>query len=263
MPTSQPKLSRVAEAGIAELRQKHGIEPTLDEVIWLHELGKAQEAAGRVDGILDGPVRAGEAFIWPMTISAAQWYRNNASVWFKHSPLFTFYALAFALCHGRGDPIPDTTHRGWFERLVRRVLDLRETRTLCDLRDRRAAAEAVEAWLERIGASRRELEAAVDAVLKLGDQPDDAEEAADMPGVNYDDLIHELAMLSGTDPDYWRTKTSKDATIRAYVNVCNIERARRGSSGPPIADALTEAIRAFRRAIVAIIEAHKPQEVPQ
>jgi hypothetical protein len=259
MPTPRPKLSLVAEAGIQELRRDHGIEPTLDEIIWLHELGKAQEAAGRIDGILEAPAQAGDVFLWPITIMAAQWWRNYALPWFGTSPLFSSYALAFALAHGRGLTIPDTTRRGWAERIIRQLFDIRETRTLADLIDRRVAAKAIEQWASNSHATQQELEFAVDYVLAASDdEPDTVKDWRAVPiGVNYDDMVHELATCSGTDPDYWRGRTSQDATIRAYVNLAAIERARRGVSGPAPRDALGEAIKRFRLAMVAIIEAHK------
>lgn len=260
----KPKLSLVAQAGISELRRDHGIEPTLDEIIWLHELGKAQEAAGRIDGIIDGPAQAGNAFLWPLTVMGAQWYRNYADRWFAQSHLYGFYAYAFALAHGRGLPIPDTAKRGWAEKIVRRVLDIREKRTLADLQDRQECIEAITLWAGSTGATRKELEAAVDFVMpKSEEQPKDEDDTIP-PGINFDAIVHELAIISGTDPDYWRSRTSKDETIRAFHNVISIERARRGESGPPIRDALTVAINNFRKAICAIINAHKTsQETPR
>lgn len=268
MPTARPKLSRVAQAGIRELRSEHGVEPTLDEIIWLHELGKIQEASGRIDGILEGPAQAGKAFLWPMTIMAAQWYRNYAEKWFRVSPLYFFYALAFALAHGRGQPVPDTAKRGWFERMVRKICDVREEKILADLTDRTEATNAIQRWVAETGATREELDAAIDAVLPA---PDASEKKADKPGieddedfdlptgVNYDDVVHELSMLSGTEPDYWRTRTSKDATIQAYMNAIMIERARRQVDGPRPIDALGKAIQNFRHAITAIIKAHSTE----
>jgi len=262
MPTLRPKLSRVAEAGIRELRSDFGIEPTLDEIIWLHELGKIQEAAGKIDGILEGPAQAGSAFLWPMTIMAAEWYRNYACTWFVSSKLYTFYALTFALAHGRGQPIPDTARRGWFERLLRRLLNVQEERTLKDLLDRREAIEAIKKWILATGATEAELSAAFDVVMpaqhlkKKGDEDDEPVHR----GTNYDDIVHSLAALSGTDPDYWRTRTSKDETMRAYLNACMIERARQHREGPSPLDALGIAIQNFRNAIVAIIEAHRTEQ---
>jgi len=253
----KPQLSRIADAGIQELRRDHGIEPTLDEIIWLHELGKVQESAGRIDGILEGPAQAGNAFLWPMTIMAAQWFRNNANKWFGTSPLFTMYALAFALAHGRGQALPDTTKRSWSERIVRRMLDLRDQRTLADLQDRVEAIDMISAWVGSTGATKTEIEAAIDFVLPRQELDEKTDDQPVSPGLNFDSVVHELAVLSGTDPNYWRSQTSKDATIRAYINVISIERARRGQNGPAVRDALGDAIHNFRKAISAIIKAHK------
>lgn len=261
MPTPRPKLSLVAEAGIQELRRDHGIEPTLDEIIWLHELGKAQEAAGRIDGILEAPAQAGNTFLWPVTIMASQWWRNYAMQWFKGYPLWSFYSFCFALAHGRGLAIPAAARHGWAERIVRETLDIRETRTLVDLQDRTEATEAIKAWLDRLGATKSELEAAFDFVHPVQDTPkkQNDDPAIVPPGVNYDDIVHQLATLSGTDPDYWRKRTSMTATLRAFINVVAIERARRGHNGPSVQDALGAAIQNFRNAMVEIIKAHKAE----
>ena len=263
MPNQKPKLSPVAKAGIQELRLNYGIEPTLDEIIWLHELGKAQETAGHSDGTIEAPAKAGKAFLWPMTISAAQWYRNSALIWFHSSPLFVFYALAFALAHGRGDPVPDTKERGWYERLYRKLHGIQETLTLSDLIDRSEAAKSIRIWISATGATRKELETAVNYLL-----PSDDTDEKDLtnapwippPGISYDHEINELCILTGTEPDYWRTKSSLDATIRMYITAKANENARQGREGPSASDALGEAIRSFRKAMVAIIEAHKGED---
>src|SRR3990167_588410 len=134
----KPKLSRIAANGIRELRRDHGVEPTLDEIIWLHELGKRVEnpTDGERLDLIGAPFFAGNVRLWRWTVSASVWFYELALPWFGDSDRLCFWAMAFALAHGRGQPIPDLARRGWLERLARRTLAIHESRTLADLTDR-------------------------------------------------------------------------------------------------------------------------------
>lgn len=259
MTPTKPRLSRRAAEAIRELRTDHGVEPTLDEILWLHELGLKIEDPLHGDRIDAGgtPARAGNVWLWPFTVMASAWYHDQALVWWeRRQPLLCTYALAFALAHGRGEPTPSLLRRGWGERIFSRLLGIApEPVLLCDLREEHVARAAVRAWMRGLTCTRSELETAIDAVVPhtMGPQP-----SADRPahGVDWSEVIHDLVILTGTDPDYWRMRVSTDSALAAYSRAVAIERARRGQ-GSAAKDALAMAIQEERAAIVAIIAAHK------
>lgn len=251
----KPILNRIAQAAVQELRAEHGIEPDFDEILWLHTLGEAQFNAGRTDGVSGTPAKAGNVWLWPLTILSADWI-DRAAGWFAHTPLLQFWAIAFGLAYGRGQPIPGTPRQSWFERLLRRLLDLREERTLADLVDREEGARTIRQWVMRSGATQAEMENAVEWVMP---RDNDNPQPAAPPGLNLNEIVHQLSILTGTDPEYWRQRTSMDETVRAFTQAVAIENARRNQGTAP-KDALGMAISDFRKAVSAIIRAHKEKE---
>jgi len=270
---TKPILSRNGYNKIRELRAR-GIEPDLEEIAWLHELGKRVDnpsTSERMD-LIGRPVKAGNVWLWPFTVMSHIWYSDFALPWFRASEHVTNYALAFALAHGRGVPIPDTVTRPWSERIVRRLLGIHETRTLADLHDRTEALAAVVAWRAQLQCTRDELEAAVSAALQddpLEPMPDtdpDADAAStSLQRIDWTRIAQELATATHTDPDYWLSRTSMDVTANAYLRMRDIEAARNGHQRAPIVHSeIDDAISALQRAFAEILARHQPpvQESP-
>ena len=91
---------------VSELREKHGIEPTLDEVVWLHEIGKEMMSPGgsAPAHALGMPVTIGSGSgalsLWPHTVGASQWWMRAAK-WFEEEEdgeqvWVLIYSLVFA-----------------------------------------------------------------------------------------------------------------------------------------------------------------------
>jgi len=135
-------LSLVAKEGVFRLRGQ-GIEPDLDDVAALHELGKRVE---RNEGapslsVLGNPVRAGNCTLWPLTIGAEQWLNGRALPWFEGNGTLEFYACAFAYAMARTPEV------------------------LIELVEAKQAAKVVEAWAGDCSATRDELSDALDKLL--------------------------------------------------------------------------------------------------
>ncbi len=128
------------------------------------------------------------------------------------------------------------------------------SRTLCDLRTREDAAAAVGAWVAGVNATLAELEAAIDAALHI-DTPG-ARAAADAPPADWPAIVRELSLMTGTDPEFWLTRTSADEALKAYLRAVAIDAARRGFNAP-VKSAADLALSEFRKAIVAIINDRK------
>ena len=91
------RLSLVAKNGIDRLRAQ-GIEPDLDDVITLNDLGRSLERPEGLPSlsVLGNPVVAGNAVLWPWSIGAERWYNQRAASWFSCFPDFTILALAYS-----------------------------------------------------------------------------------------------------------------------------------------------------------------------
>lgn len=257
---SKPTLSRIAANGLRELRDEHGIEATPDEIVRLHELGKQVEnpSAGERLDLIGNPVRCGNAWLWPLSVAASIWYSDRARLWFSGDIRMQELALAFAMAHGRGDPLPERPRRmGLTERLLRRLLDLRDAPLhLADLRTREDAVAAVSDWASRLGATQAELEAAIEEAL--GGVADETP-GPDKPPLDWASVVRELALLTNTDPDRWTHRASVEELVRCYSRAVAIDAARRGLRYSVKTD-LDRASEAFRREITAIIKAHAPAQ---
>lgn len=259
----KPNLSRIAANAIRELRVDHGVEPDLDEIIWLHELGKRVEnpVSGERWDLIGAPLRVGNVDLWRMTVMASIWFNDRARHWYRGSPTLLCYALAFALAHGRGQPVPDPAGRGWLERLVIRLFGLRDPRTLADLSDRTGALDAILYWVRSAGCSRRELDAALTELLGEAEEEDEddqkkktVERQVDWPGI-----VTDTAIFTGQTPADL-VRTDRDAVQAAYLRGMRIEAARLGMRAPAVQSPTDQAHNELRAAVTAIIAAHRKPE---
>lgn len=258
----QPRLSRNGANKIRELRAL-AIEPTDDELVLLHELGKRVDNPSdseRLD-LIGRPVKAGNVWLWPLTVMSSIWYADRALPWFERNPLQCSYALAFALAHGRGLPVPDLTKRPWSESIARRLTGIQDGRVLSDIADPHEAAALVARWAQRLECTREELEAAMDAVLQADDMEADNAEDRERheASIDWGRIVNELAMLTNTHPEYWMTRTSLDATAHAYVVAKAVEQARRGFSAAKMLEPIDFALRDLQRAFAMIKTRYEPK----
>lgn len=248
----KPNLNRTAQSHVNELRNDYGIDPTLDEILWLHELGKRVEnPIGEVvrSGI---PVKAGNVYLWPMTIMASAWFNDKAVVWFRGSDHILRYCLAFALVYGRGKPLPPP-RRPWFSRFFN---DAKQPMLLSDLVDRDQAYHVVKRWAAGLQCRVAEMDAAIDAVLDDPGCEDENDDETPPACVDLEEVAQNLAILTGTDPAYWQWKTGRRECIRAYLRAVSTENARRGERSAPVRDAVSAAIADMRSAMQRIIKDH-------
>jgi len=253
----RPTLSLVAQAHIRELRDRWHVEPTVEEILWLQELGQDVENPSRGErlDLIGTPVRAGDAWLWPMTIKAAVWWAEFGREWFAGDPTLYTYALAFALAHGRKAEV--TVPRGFWP-----IRGTEARASLAEVTEEADGRRAVCWWALRCGATRKELEAAVDACLP----PDPTAATKDNRGPrtppDWQAVVHELATIGGEPAAYWTEGTSMTATARAYARARAIASARAGAGGVSTPSLYEDALRAIRAAMGAIIKAHAPPEAP-
>lgn len=182
------RICMTAAAKIKELREAYGIEPTLDEVICLHELGKlCENPPGDETRYLRGePELAGNVWLFPFTIGASLWWRDAMQKVGANDPA-AGYLLPFALHHARH---PDVLNR---------------CQTLKQIR-----AE-VQEFVRGLSCTVAELDYAIDRILPATENT--AAESEHKP-VDWAEVVGVLCRyFKGTTPDYWLWATAMDVAV--------------------------------------------------
>ena len=137
-----PRLCLVAGGAIERLKRQ-GVEPDLDDIIALHELGKRLEnPKGQASLCVTGnPVRVGNATLWPLSIGAERWLNGKALDWFDGDSAVSLYAVAFAYAMSKTPEV------------------------LQELVTAKQAIEAVNDWANQCGATQDEISDAIEQLL--------------------------------------------------------------------------------------------------
>lgn len=227
----KPVIHPLALQHLRELRERWGVEPTLEEQLWIVRLCDRviNPVAGERRDLLGIPVRIGASqdWLWPITIGGCVWWQDLASDWFAGDTDMQHKSLAFALANGRSKPV------------------MQACRT-------RAEAEAM-MWQWEIGltCTIEELDAAVNEVLP---PRVDASKPSDEPKrTDWQAVCGELEAITGIPCDHWIWEVSREETERAWTRA-NLVAAAMG--GMPCPDADTpedEAVRDLATAKASII----------
>ena len=272
-----PGICETAKAAVDELARDHHIAATPDEVVRLHERGLRVEEPEPTErlALLGCPQPIGDGAagnLYRLTLQAEIWWRELALAWWGTSNVWTTASLAYAMSHGRQPAasacFPDTKAaawplvRDWYKHLACSAdeLDAAIAAVLADAEaDRTTEIRVLSGRLLNLAAGtipglRKVLEPILDAP-----QPDRPKPP------NWQDIIDDLTVLTSTPPDYWLHQ-DRESIVRAWMKALRHDAAKIGmhSATDTAADRQTQAIKALRQEIVAIIEAHKPatEETP-
>ena len=183
------KVSEFAELEIERL-QSEGLTLTTAEIVWLNDLGcRMENPASRVDPAKAGkPVRAGNVWLWPMTLAASEWFFGIAHEHYA-TEMGQTYALAFALASGR---FPSR---------------------FAMLREKSQIRRAVNRWALRCGATEDELREAILRVLPETDAPHPIPSSSDASsdGEGVSGFVAELVAATGKPASHWMAQTSEHA----------------------------------------------------
>lgn len=218
-----------AAARLRELREQHGVEPTVDEIIALHEASGRIDRADASDSevLLDLPVRVGTVLLYAPTVQVLFWWSIRGREWFDGHPQ-ELAVTAYLLAHGREEGLTD------------RLVTYRDTLRI------------VEAWWNALGATRDEIDAAVDRLFRLqsGGQSVETSERVQP------DFWEFLAALGETLPP--------EAVLRCYQYplgwVARLLRKRdllAHGSGHSAFDPVTIAVHQEQQVFRSILTAHK------
>lgn len=222
-------IAQIAKREIENLRCD-GIEPTLEEIVWLNDLGlKVENPATMVKVAAGRPVRCGGAWLWPFTIQSGEWFDTHATRLFTN-PKMHIWCLGFALSLGRLDQLPEYC----IPRLSRRKFGP----LLFDhLTEYNLARYAVNAWAVRQPFTFKELRTAIVEVMpqlkapfRLPPPPNakaDADRIA---------IIDELVAGTGEPREYWQRQLSD----HAYGVLHCIYKQRAATLGEPVGDLVDE-----------------------
>jgi len=236
---AKPSIHPLAAQHLRELREKWGVEPTLEETLWVVQLCEKvlNPGIGAHASLIGIPERVGgsDVWLWPPTIGAAVWWREFALAWWAQDEERASLSLAFALAHARD----------------------RETLTACRTQD--ATEAMIHDWSLSLTCTRAELNDAVDRIYSETERPRKRNDSAKV--MDWSSLIAELEVSSGLPSDRWIWSVSRAHTIEAWHASKRVIAAQGGyPSGRT--DAADEAIQDLAFAKDAIIRAHQPEDAP-
>jgi hypothetical protein len=175
--------SQIAESEITAIRAE-GIEPTVDEIVWLNDLGRTVEnPSGRTDYALAGyPVRCGDVTLWPFSIASGTWFDDVACALFKTDAM-QFWCLAYALANARN---PDVEWEA--------------------LNEYDTVRSVVNGWALRCRCTAAELRGAVNRIIPQLSAPHPIKAARVSDEPRPSGLVADLVAGTGLPAEYWRGK---------------------------------------------------------
>jgi hypothetical protein len=235
--TAKPTIHPMAAQHLRELRERWGVEPTLDESIWIVQLCERVlcPTGDRAD-LCGVPVRVGvsSVWLWPMTIGASIFVQDYMDRWFRADNSRGALALAWVLAHAR------------------------DSKTLlAAARGREIAEKMIDEWATGLTCTTDELYAAIDTILPPDPCKADTEGTAKTGSINWPDIIRELETIAGIPADHWLWDMSRNATVNAWQTSRAVIAAQCGRSTPRIMGEMDVALQDLAKAKEAIILAHR------
>lgn len=263
-------INRHARAAILELERGGVTGLTPEEVVAIHELGTAYDVAAHGESMPGSgmPVRVGGAVLWPITLAGMDWWDRIGPQIAGEKRNRRIMAFGFCLAHGRQagaldhigarDAISDA--RRWARGLTCTIDELDEA--CAEVYDTGAdtSADALTIAAETVAQGLR-----MAAFGPLAEQVLAAVQVAnvdplappEVPGTptgytgRWRALCCRVAAVCGGTPDDWWHLPMRDA-LRTYEAAIEMEAAKAGGGhrGPP--QAVSDALLALRKEIVAI-----------
>jgi len=231
---AKPTIHPLAAHHLKELREKWGVEPTLEETLWIVRLCERviNPGLGANAGLIGIPERCGasDVWLWPATIGAMVWWREFAFTWWEGDSERIFIAQVFALAHARD----------------------KDVFTMC--RTREAAEAMIYDWRLSLTCTREEIEDAFDRLLPPDARPRPKSDSKAL--MDWSTLVAEIEVSSGIPSEHWLWKVSRVHTIEAWHASKRIIAAQSGRSSNGL-DAADEAIQDLAYAKSMIVDAHK------
>lgn len=218
-------LNVFAASRLAELRAK-GLEPTLDEIIWLHETGRNMSEPPGLGGVaLDMPIPCGNVTLRRLSIGSLCWWTECGATWFPLGHPLESYILAFVAAHSRSPEV--------FQACT----------------DYDTTEKRIRTWMAGLSCTSDQLAQAVALALRpYQDSPPTVEQAP----VIWTDLVADLQAAYGETFSAWVWEHSQELAV-AY------SRRLAAREGRPVTnnDPLTLAAWHQQQAFNAIVKKHR------
>jgi len=218
------ELSGLAEGEIAML-QADGITLTPADIVMINALSWNVETPESRRLLSRGiPVFVDGVTLWPLTLTADEWYSRVGSQ-FRSNKLCT-YALAYAMAHGRDDGYA-LSHDG------------------------RDAERAINLWRRKLKCTIRELDTAMAQIIAQDKEYELPPDKSDQHGMTLGEFSASLAAAVGGDVEFWERRCS---SAYAFSVMFAIAQQNRADDRPMDGDPRIDAERALGWAIVKIRE---------
>lgn len=149
---------------------------------------------GRNLDLIGSPVSNGPLTLHKMTVAASIWLDECAEKWWDTSSGAYFWALVYALAHGR--------NKGGFDALL----------------SKESAEGIIKSWARRLTLTREEVEEAANTILEVGRdiENEKVDTGAPTPDIDWSGLIQELEVTTGVSASEWLYGKSAEYTLKAY-----------------------------------------------
>jgi hypothetical protein len=203
------KLNDLARAEIDALRAG-GVMPTDEEIVELNALAWAVETPEARRHLSRGvPVQVGSAWLWPLTLCAADWLERVGAAM---DPGLYGRAIAYAMSHAYAEG---------------HELDLEGA----------SAEKAVKGWARRLRCTPAELIEAVEQVQAQDEDPEmpggDPDAIAAHAGMSRGDYSAFLVAATGQTPEFWERRCAQGYTFAVLQAVI---RQKMAEAGAPVKD---------------------------
>ena len=241
--TNAPPLSQRLRIELDDLRERYGVEPSIEEVLWL------AKACDRCDNpyelerldLIDPPCQIGTTgvYLWRLTVSASCWLDGYAFKWWCGSDDLVLWSLTYAMANGR-DP------------------KAFECATSQD-----AAFDKIKELGLRLAVQKEEVEECVDFMLGKPSEkvPDSKARAAKLAQTDWSRFVQFLETQTGIAADVWLWGKSAHYALQAYTHHHETIIALAGgkANGTKTLEPLSMALTELAKVKNAIYEARKEE----
>lgn len=213
-----PPITDRLESELADFAEA-GIHLTSAEIICLSKACDALDNPfADVDArLIDAPFKAGNKYLWPLSVGSSVWLDTYASQWWGGSDELYFWALVYALTNAR-DAAAFVTCEDEAFRAVKKI---------------------------GIGfaCTRKELEHAVDCAIGVDkDLTAQKKKRRESASIAWNTVVSELEVHSGINRHEWLWGRSVLSTADSYASMYAVAAAMAGSGQSRMNDALDKAI---------------------
>lgn len=266
----KPKISKITLDAINELN-KCGIEPTVEEICWLYDLGNETEKIEDLEIRMMIGKRVGDMTLYPLSIGAKIFLATDVQDWFLNDRIMYEAAFIYTLCHSRNPEMFEFKNKNECTKTITKFSRKLKFSTV-------EFEEAIKDILKENPNEIKKYDQLYSLVTELIDLKRNnkdinlnkiemwiKEDANKSKNNNSDssiiNIISLLMMYFGKDKNYWLWECSEHECIQMINEALKIESAKNGVSKGKVTvnvnDASSQLLIKLRRTINYIKNEHK------